>query len=461
MVLAFAGLVAVNAVDEPLSPEVKLLAASSYHAEPTPGNGYVWMLGLLAPEQEDAYAWGARALARLWEFDAQSQSLSKDDPLLADHLLIPGQSRTRCQPEKASCIKLAAEKDVEIKRELAESGTLLDRAERMRAQPVFADSYTPNSWSSPIPSYGNVVVAQSATLFQASFAVGEERIEEAITLAEEDMRFSRRMLAGSTNLVGKMVANTLVARDVLFLSDLLSKRPDQMRPYERRIASALKPLSQEEIALDVALRNEARGLVRLLLVDVPRTQSFWSAPDAPTSSAGRIADRFASLFYQPNATANAALRRFETEMAVARAPALKFDDVRKEVDVLMLQYENLGIRDYLLNPVGNVLLGAERRSLTEYAARMHDLQGLVALVTAQAAMLSVSSPADAVVLRSVERAMRSADPYTGRPVTVDSTGELSFVPRAARGWVRELRGQSGGVIRLSTRTGADKRIRDN
>jgi len=447
--IAIAGLVAVNAFDEPLAPEARLLSASSYQVAADPGNGYVWMLGLLAPEPEDAYACGARALGRLQELDARSESLSKDDPLLADHLVLAGRSRMRCQPEKGSCIELAAQKYAEIKRELAQSGTLLDRAQRMRAQSVFADAYTPSSWSSPVPPYHNVVVAQFATLLQASVAVSEGRIEDAIALAEEDMRFSRRVLAGSTNLIGKMVANTLVARDVLFLSDLLSKRPEQMRRYRKRVASALEPLSQGEIALDAALRTEARGLVRLLLLDVPRTQSFWSAPDAPTTSAARIADRFASLFYQPNATANRALRRLQTEMAVTQVPAVKFDEVCMETDALTQKYRDFAILDYVLNPIGNALLGSDRRGYAKYAAHMHDLQALIKLVDAQAAMLPLTSAAERTAFLSSDVGRLFTDPYTRRQLSVDAgTGQPFFLPRSDRSWVGELKKQFGGVIRV-------------
>lgn len=448
MALAAGVTVALNALDEPLSVEARRLAAAAPQPEAETGNAYVWMLGLRAPATEDAYAWGARVLARLQEADGHGGQLDQRDPLLADYPADARDQEVFCVPEKGSCIDLVAERSSEVHRQLAQARVLLDRAAEMRSQPTFTDAYVPHSVLSPLPQYQNAARAQSATLLLASVAAVDGRFDQALALAQADMHFSRRMLAGSTNLVGKMVANTCVARNALFLSDLLSKRPTPMRSYSDRLAAAVGPLSPEESLLEPALRDEAAKRLRFLLTEVPRNGPLWVYRGA---QAPRVIADLAALFYQPNVTANEATRRFEEDLAVAQVAAAQFDAVREASRASISAYRKLSVWDYLRNPAGNILVRSARNDYANYVARMHDLQGLITLVRAQVAMQALRSPVERAAFLASDRAKALANPYTGVPLSVDAaTGELFFAPRSDGSWVKEVATQFGGTIRVGT-----------
>lgn len=458
IVLVMAGAVAVNALDEPLSVEARRLVAAAQPPRAEARNAYVWMLGLRAPETEDAYAWGAGVLARLQQADARGGSLDEQDPLLANYLADAGDQQIFCVPEKVSCIDLAEERGSEVRHQLAQARVLLDRAAQMRSRPGFADAYVPHSVLSPMPQYHNAARAQSATLLAASAAAVQGRFDQAVALAEADMSFSRRMLAGSTSLVGKMVANTCVARSALFLSDLISKRPDAMRTYGERLAAAVRPLSAAESVLEPALRDEAAKRLRFLLNEVPRNGPLWVYRGAQTPG---IADQLATLFYQPNVTANEATRRFEEDLGVAQVAAPNFDAAREASRASISQYQALSVWDYVRNPAGNILVRSARNDYANYVARMHDLQGLITLVRAQLAMRSLTSPAQRAAFLASGNGTALANPYTGAPLSVDAaTGDLFFAPRSDGSWVKDVSAQFGGTIRVGIRSplGPDRQV---
>jgi len=449
--VAVGGSLFANAFDEPLSADAKLLAADSRQATPEPRNAYVWMLGLDAPPGEDAYASGARVVARLRQVEARGEDLARDDPLFADRLAVNGEQPMPCRPERVSCLDTVMVDTDAARRNLSAAGIFFERVSAMRAQPDFTDVYTPKSLFSPLPQYQNAARAQSATFLKAAIAVVDGRIEQAVLLAEEDMRFSRRMLSGSTTLIGKLIANVCVARNALFLSDLLSRRPEQMAPYRRRIASALRPLSQQEVSLEPALQNEAAMRLRTILGEGPPRGLIWADrdPEAPVPPA--IANRMAALFYRPNATANEATRRFHEDLALAQVHTLDFDKARRASRASIEDYQDLQIREYFVNPTGNMLVRAARNDHANYIARMHDLEGLIALVRAQTAMPSWISPADRVAFLRSKEGESFADPYTGLPVSVDqATGDLFFVPRSDGSWVGEVVNRWAGTIRVGT-----------
>jgi hypothetical protein len=448
MALTTAGAIAVNALDEPLSVEARRLAAAAQQPQAETRNAYVWMLGLRAPAAEDAYAWGARVLARLQEADAHGGTLGEQDPVLADYSADAADDQVFCVPEKASCIDLAAQRSSDVHRQLSQASVLLDRAAQMRSQPTFTDAYVPHSVLSPLPQYQNAARAQSATLLAASLAAAEGKFDQAMALAAADMQFSRSMLAGSTNLVGKMVANTCVARNALFLSDLLSKRPERMRGYGERLAAAVGPLSPEERLLEPALRDEAAKRLRFLLNDVPRKGPLWVYRGAQTQG---IIEALAGFFYQPNVTANEATRRFEEDLVVAQVAAPKFDAAREASRASISAYRKLSVWDYVRNPAGNILVRSARNDYANYVARMHDLQGLITLVRAQVAMNALRSPVQRAAFLASDEAKAFANPYTGALLSIDAaTGELFFAPRSDGSWVKEVAAQFGGTIRVGT-----------
>lgn len=456
--LAALGVVAANAVDASPSPTAqRLMARLQAPPPPEPAaatNGYLWMLGLHAPPGVAPLAWGQDHLRQLHAVAALQQEEQARNPPDAEATSSPDDapahrptSRARqlalgqlarfdappqevpwCRPEAAPCLPTLAQRQAEFTERHAQSEVFLGRVVQMHAAPVFDETFRPVSFDAPLPSLAGLSRAQQAVFLAAALQADRGDAAGAAQLLQGDAAFQRRMLAGARSLVLKMVANTHLARNLLFSHELLRQPGVPRETVARYLAVAGPALTSEERSLTPALEHEALLSLPLFNADAMRRQAD------PVSGVGM------RLFYQPQRTINCHLAGFEPAWALDRLPPRDMPQGMADYPRQMATHAQTPWYGQAINPVGRILCGIGSPNYAAYIGRQHDLEAL-----RRAVALSLSAdhrPPDA--LATLSRQPAFANPFTGQPFDIDAAGQsLRFQPLAPQsGWAAKM----GGVI---------------
>lgn len=430
-------IIAVNAFDEELSAEAKALTAPPQALPAGDDSAYVLFLGLDAPAGEDQRGWGLKVLASLRAQDASAAGSEKAPPVLKSAPLVEGKVARWCNPAAHSCMAAVPADSIAL---LKEHALALERYRTMQAQPSYVELYVPDRLESAYPSYAPLIGGQAVSLLAMAVAANAGNIRAALDGLEREMAFHRRMADGSRTLLGKMVANSLLARDLLFLSDLMHEKRDALGPHLDRIAILLRPLSAAERSLATAYRADSASFARYMLtIDRERI-----ARDAGSSAWWR---NFAAVGYQRNATANLVAEQLQEILAVDEAPASRYEQAAATYRARLSQAEQASGLKTFVNPTGRILVNVAAPDRSDYTGRMHDLHALFALVGLQRALYAEGRlTPEAVVDALADPAyVAYGNPYTGKPMAYDAqSGTLSFAPASGAAWAAELRKRRNG-----------------
>lgn len=428
--------VAVNAWDEELSAQAKALAAPPQALPAAGDNAYVLFLGLDAPAAADQREWGLKVLESLRARDASPAGSDKAAAPRSEPL-IDAKVAGWCNPAARSCMAAVPTDAVDL---LQKHALALERYRTMQAQPRYLELYVPDRPESAHPSYAQLMAGQAVSLLAAAVAARAGNLRAALDGLEREIAFHRRMAAGSRTLLGKMVANGLLARDLLFLSDLMREQRDALMSHYDRIAILLRPLSAAERSLAAAHRADSALLVRYLLT-IDRESI---ARDAGSSAWWRS---FAAVGYQRNATANLVAQQLQEILAVDAASADRYGQAAAAYrDRLSQAGQAAGLRGFV-NPTGRILVQAGAPDRSDYTARMHDLSALFVLIGLQRALYAAGKLAPEAVAGVLTDPAFAAfrNPYTGEPMAYDAqSSTLSFVPAGGAAWAMELRKRWNG-----------------
>ena len=424
----------INYFDEDPSAEVKALSAPQAVAAVSENNGYIEFLGFDAPPGENQRAWGVKVLERL---RAQDRPGAKAGVPLGGTPIVAAKDVDWCNPTLRSCLGPVAAAAFEL---LQKHSLALERYRAMRDKPEFVELYLPVQLESAIPAYMVLTSAQRLSLLGIAAKVDAGELEAALGELEKDFAFHRRVAAGARTIIGKMVANRLLANDVLFLSDLLRAQREPLEPFRGRIAALVKPLTPDELKMSEALRSEYAVMIRVML-KLGRELTFLGSS---REAAGGWSwwDPLAKLGYRPNATANSLGQRYRRERAVIEGPATGYERGMAEVKARTLEDYEIGISDFFVNPVGKLLRNVSEADFLPYAARMHDLNGLFALVALQHALYASGSNTPESISSALagKELAAYANPYTGKPMEFDpKTNTVFFLPKGIASWTKDLK----------------------
>lgn len=449
----FAVLAICNAFDDDLSADAKAMLVAPPMGGIEDGNGFVAFLGMVAPAGQDQMDWGRKAAAA---YAAQAKPGFSGNEAWKDatrsHIYASDPKKTRklpCIPEARDCLAESTGEAAARAALLAESenALLLERYRRVRAAPAFTDVYFGTNPTANFPTYTVLLAGASLSLVDSSLKLHAGDLEAVVAERELEMAFHRRMIADGRGIITVMVGNTLLARDLLSISELLRTGGGRLVPVRARLAALTKP-EVSATALQPAYRLMAHEAVSfgLGIREVYRDNRGWLLGNDSTSSP--LENWAMSLFAQPNATANQIAAMAKIEVSVATVPAAQFERGAKEIraasDALLARPWVAEVR----NPVGKGVAALVLPAFADYAARMHDLQALGRMVALQAALAErgITEPAAIAAFVAGEGAQSHPDPCTGKAFTFDPAKRLlSFEPRAKARWSVELRKRYGRV----------------
>lgn len=369
-------------LDAPLHPQASawLAEAGTQHERSA---GHVYLLGLDA-EGEPSSAGRARlAEYRQWRA-AHSPFEQSFQPPPRQALDMPrlnarhGEQGLCLQPEQDATL---LEQGRELLARYQEAARLADLRSLGAIEPA-----------EPLPNYAALLSGNRLLALQACSLLVAGQPDQARALLEEDLGHWRRQLAAADSLLLKMVTAQLVAGNIGSLAALHQQGLiDQPAP--------LAPLSAAERSLHDAMRGEFVMLAR----------GFTLMRNDPQflKEHGRLA---LSLLFKPNMSSNSALPDYLRSAAASQLSAEQF--------VAWLQQPAPPRRQDWRNPIGNVLVAVATPDMSQYLAKLHDLDARIQLYNHIIRLPPGFGSAEAL------RASAEGNPYRMGPARLSETGPL-------------------------------------
>jgi len=261
---------AVNSYDEELDPRVVAFKA---WPEPIPDevNGFVAMAGLKAPAGasplEAGRAWIAAVneatLKRAGLHISQPENLEfvayAAKPRAGENANPPGKksySTLFCSPTEQPCWDILRQERREVTGWLAANKELLAHYQPLHRYPRWQNSILMNAPYQVTFPYRTLMNAQSLLHATAMLAIEKGQAGRGMEMMAQDIRFVRNMLAGKDTLSGKMVARSMLIRDLAWLVETLQEYPQISRDYRTEIEQMVAPLTARHLSMVDAYRFE-------------------------------------------------------------------------------------------------------------------------------------------------------------------------------------------------------------
>jgi hypothetical protein len=377
---------------------------------PLEGNAYPLMIGMLAPADQDPREAGLRIIeAQREHFRAHGHTSMPTEQARAvppDALPAPNLNQLfngyACDSRvDLDCVDRLNAAVIATPVTEAHVRLLLDRFERVLQEPRFEETQEFNLYV--LPSYGPLVAASRIRLAESFRDADPSRILQAIG---EDSRFWKRMLEGGGTLIAKMIALAGLRNDTMAVSTLLRTR--QLDEAElRQIPALLAPLTESERNIEETFLAETRlamlGEGGFRAVSGSRLLSPLIAQDNAT-----LNEYYMALMVPLRLRASLSASEFYRHKA--------YEPLSYPMRLVPPPLYNLGGRQY-------VAIAARLNNWQYYIARVHDVDGRIALALLQAEIaLHADKDAAEVVQSSQHR-----NPYTGEPMDYDAAaGTISF-----------------------------------
>jgi hypothetical protein len=430
MVVAVIG---INASDEELGPEVKLLLSPLENPHAAEWNLFVALAGFNAPSGASMIEAGQ---ANIVEFDRTAELAPRDR---AAGLEKAAQSQTLmfkgavdfCQPLMRSCWAGGEQHANEINVLLEQNGELYRRYMQLHEIPVYYDTAQPS-----FVVLRGYVPGAVRSLFLSNVAL---RLKSAVTpqqrsavLADldSDLNMWRIVLTGHGSLTSKMMAIANLHGDLALLGDIIADRTIDITRHSEQIEAMLDRLVLDDWKIADIFSSEFRfsamfyGQFREypnipLLISKPLDEealwweSYWA--------------RVEHHFYKPNATLNLSARHtLEMQKAANGDPnhyLKRLNTLRRWRD------ENLALIGAIYNPLGTFFVASAWDVWDAYPLRAYDVaafQRLVRLSYEIRKRGTNKKDAEAVIKEHPEWAVH---PVSGTPFMCDlETHELVMEP---------------------------------
>jgi hypothetical protein len=269
MLALIAAFVGINLVDEDLSPEAVAIINAPAPDAPSENNGYIYFLGMYAPEGVPTREWGIKVLEAYRASDRPEFVESEEwKAITAERPKV--NLDTWCNILKEEKCQDKLNQSPELLHLLQKHATFLSRYREARDKPIFLETYL--LWSylrARTPSLSRLEQGQKLSLLAITDALESGGVEWALVELAKEITFHRRILAGARWYSTKSSALVLLEHDLLFLSGLLRSNPGLFLSHKSKIAEMLQPLAPVEAKLDASLENEARYVFAVLPAKLP------------------------------------------------------------------------------------------------------------------------------------------------------------------------------------------------
>lgn len=427
-------LLIVNLHDQPRSPVIDELLEARQGA-PSVGaddNSYIYVLGFSGPPKSDPMVLGRRR--HEWMASAAPDFDPENDPLKDDynfrslrHDAVSELSDTCSEPE-SECLHLLSTGQTTVVQWLADEGWLLERYNALVNMRGFQEDI-PFEILSPLPPYDVVFESQRLFLVDAWLSAQAGDATSVRAKLDSDLTYWRMVLRNSDALITKMIATSAIVRHFKLGNLVLRSLPqDEMSrglPPSWRIE-----ISDEERSMQRCLAGEWSFFVastRGIVDDFEDPKGHWLGLEESS-----MWDRFAWFvlkpFWQQQDNSNLYAHLM---LGLANAFDVPYDEVAAAVEVADTLHKT-AYRKFsrLYNLTGDFVLSSSFWTVSNYAVRVSDLEGIRRAALLAAELRAVGTPMEnAVDLMLVSEIV---DPYTNEPLAWHPDGDAIVFQGLAR-----------------------------
>ena len=429
IVLGFFGLVtllylvvlAVNWKDQPPSAAARkfeeMIAARPQ--VPARENAIVYLLGFNAQVDQDPYEVGARRLAWLETYTANTKLES--DPL-PDPLDLKSQGSPLIEPINKECgnddRKPCAEAFEGIAREWQPTemeSLALQRYRTLLAHRAWRD-VVPFHVAAPLPSYGDIMHAQRLYHLSLLQLAGPGKVDAVRNGLSADLAYWRGAARTSELLISRMIAVAAIRNHFFFANLVLRRLPAD------QVMQAVPPEWQREFSADERAMHRvmagewkfSQGALHYVLDSAEMVESM--GEDYEPGIYSKWLDYLARPMFKAQDTTNGIADRYLRFSEQFSVPMNQYPAAKLAIEKRASEHPQ-PISIY--NPVGDYYLREiEGVTYTEYAFRAANPEGM-----RRAALLATQLHARGVTADAAAEAVTRADlrePYTNAPFELDA-----------------------------------------
>jgi hypothetical protein len=415
--------------DERLNPEVKSFVNVYPDRVSAEENAYYAVLGFNAPPGTDIHAKGIEIVQSFEEALRKNPSLAEFDQKKlfgGPELSFMGQLPEFYKDRGFSCLKYAKTSKKDIEKLLADNHQLLDRYYSLYRYPRFRDT-APMAPPGLFPLFAAIRNTNRLMLLSFAQEANAGRMDAVLDGLKRDIGYWRLVLKESNELITKLVAVSIIKTDYLFLSELISR--NKIDPAHLQIAGSLMgPLEPDEVDMSGAMRREFEFTMNgiraikdsfLQMKSGNEKESRWKIILWP--------------FLKVNASTNIIYPSHKKLAGAAALPAKdlvsesrKWEGTKKLKLGLNAFYNFVGA--IMHKPIGDL----ENLKYLPYLTRVHDLDGLIRLVS-----LQFSAKRQGITYANMDAFFKKADvrysnPYTGAPMKWDAGEKCLYFESLSR-----------------------------
>jgi hypothetical protein len=425
---------AINSFDETPDPRI---AALQNWPEPIPddNNGFIAAIGLQAPPGASPFEAGQRWIAAVNEAISKH---AKDYPKAPEGLkyapyVVPApapeagaeakpKAKTKTDPDRAgpyarfcnpgtgSCLKIMHQEQKAVEAWLAANPELLTRYLALQKYLQWQYSLKQGDASAPLPPFATLVRAQSLMHASALLSIEKGQTGKGLDMLGDDIRFMRNMLGSKDSLIGKMVATTMLSRDLAVLAEITEERPNDLKPHWPQIEKMVEPLTAAQVSTGDAFRFEERWVVALMSPDL-LSQEWVSAPLGNNA--------WATHHFKQTATANLLIRIQEKVIQQTEIRDAGYTPPKRNEDTQVMSGMSR-VTGFMHNLGGIAVVLSPSPDYFVYSNRTYDLNALNNLVRLRLALAknNVSAKEVAAFLNNGDKTLWN--PETGKPFEWDA-----------------------------------------
>jgi hypothetical protein len=411
--------------DDDLHEEAGQLLQPSATPAPPDSNLFFAIVGFGAQDESggagDLHQRGVQLIAEFQrnERTGASGSYGPTRAQLADAERLCGLGNTDAAPYR--CIEQARLDRDALALLVADHRDLLDDYRRLWRYSSFAN-LRPDRFDGPLLSWPLVLQAKRLLHTEIALLLVDGEAARAVADLADDLAMWRRVLGSDQiDLIDKMVAQRALLGGYLFAGEVLRELPDEVALSDR-LASPLSALTDAEQQLAGALTSEFRLQARLIM-DLLDASGRPAPPASHGADSAWVDDPrlLRAPLLQPNASLNRLHAAFQRERRADQMSCRQIRGLAAAENPPAPRAGGMPWRQWLLNPVGNILLDVARPDYGRYRDRLCDLLAVQRLTSLQRELRLRGlhlDDASAVALRSMAS---YRDPYT----------ETAFVREAA------------------------------
>lgn len=393
-----------------LLPDEELLPGAAAWLEerpvtvPAENNAYYYIWGLEAPRGVDPMEYGRERVDYVQRYLADEQnahtSLSEFEVLPDgfDHAaaLSTDALPQTCKLLEQRCLEAVSDSDA-LALGQETNAELLQRYQALIAMP-HQQEVEPFVFNAPIPPYYGMKPLQEYYLAVAANRFLHGEVEQALAMLAADLRFSRMLLAEADQLILKLVAAEMVARDLHLYGQLMDSGIAPELLYAA--VAAIEPLNKQELSLALPGRAEFRFMSSFISQLSGPLGVEWEATDFGSQSLqGRVWLWLAPM--QKFSVSNDIYLNWHSLVSASSLPPSQIPAAVR--DILAAREARYGWYYYLYNPI--VLVVEDDMffsTTTHYLLLPHAVNGLLRLLHVRAELLR-----DGVTAGQVEAYMAS------------------------------------------------------